>query len=193
MASSADHRARSAGAGSKPVATRSMKHSSRFVISYEAPMVREVSLWCRPDRSPRSRRPGGGDTGRPRLHAARFDPAGFCLADDLQLGSFRRAAEVTRNTGDGLARGSHGIFATASITGSIPVRGQSPGTADPAPGAPLLCRSHHKAGSRQICSDIIMALTRKRATERDDPDVLRPGEMGRLARRRTEIALAVHS
>src|SRR5262249_19960449 len=37
IASAIDHRAFSAGAGSEPAAMRSMKHSCRFVISYEAP------------------------------------------------------------------------------------------------------------------------------------------------------------
>ena len=90
---------------------------------------------------------------------------------------------MTRNAGDGLARRQPWYsFATASVTGASPYVVKLPARLIPAPGAPLLCRSHHKAGSPQVCSDIIMALTRKRATERDDPHVLRPGEIGRLAR-----------
>ena len=63
----------------------------------------EVSLWCRPGRS--LREPGGRE-GRywPALdYATRLDQAGFRLADDPQLGVFRRAAEVTRDAGNALA------------------------------------------------------------------------------------------
>src|SRR5215831_15049236 len=52
---------------------------------------------------PRARRPE--ETMPPSFccQAARPDPAGCCFADDLQLGSFRRAVEMMRATGDGFA------------------------------------------------------------------------------------------
>src|SRR5262249_36029371 len=80
-------------------------------------------------------------------HAARFDPASFPFADDPQLGSFRRAVEVTRNRGNGLTR-RHPWYVRSSLVHRVAPRGrgQSPGAADPAPGGRLLlahAQLHH--------------------------------------------------